>query len=274
VPAPSPRSASRSGKAGDALTFDFTGKRILVTGGTRGIGRAAVEAFLDAGASVAVNGRTAQSTEQSLRSLSIEAVAAPGDVAKAADCRAIVDTAVRELGGLDVLVNCAGIASHGDLATVDEALWDATLDTNLKGTFFTIQAALPHLRASRGNIVNLASDAGLIGEVGLSVYCASKGGVVNLTRALALELAPEVRVNCVCPGYVDTDMVRRDVIGRASDQAAAEAELAASAPLNRIAKPEEIATAILYLASSHARFMTGSALQIDGGTTAGHPRGD
>jgi NAD(P)-dependent dehydrogenase (short-subunit alcohol dehydrogenase family) len=131
---------------------------------------------------------------------------------------------------------------------------------------------LPHLRDSKGNVVNLASDAGLIGEVGLAVYCASKGGVVNLTRALALELAPAIRVNCICPGYVDTDMVRRNVIDASDDPAATEAALANAAPLKRIAEPEEIAAAILYLASDHARFMTGAALQIDGGTTAGHPR--
>jgi NAD(P)-dependent dehydrogenase (short-subunit alcohol dehydrogenase family) len=176
------------------------------------------------------------------------------------------------MGGLDVLVNCAGVARGSSVESITEADWDDVLDINLKGTFFCIQAALPHLRASQGNVVNLASDAGLIGEVGLAVYCASKGGVVNLTRALALELAPDVRVNCVCPGYVDTDMVRRDVINASGDPRAAERTLAASAPLNRIAPPAEIATAILYLASDHARFITGSALQIDGGTTAGHPR--
>lgn len=254
------------------MTFDFTGKRVLVTGGTRGIGRAAVEAFLDAGARVAVNGRTEESTRKALATLSTEAVAAPGDVARAADCRTIVDAAIAELGGLDVLVNCAGIGDGGPMEQVTEEDWDAVLGTNLKGTFFCTQAALPHLRASRGNVVNLASDAGLIGEVGLSVYCASKGGVVNLTKALALELAPDVRVNCVCPGYVDTDMVRKNVIDASDDPAATETALANSAPLKRIATPAEIATAILYLASGHARFMTGSALQIDGGTTAGHPR--
>jgi NAD(P)-dependent dehydrogenase (short-subunit alcohol dehydrogenase family) len=254
------------------VSFDFTGKRVLVTGGTRGIGRAAVEAFLAAGARVAVNGRTEESTSTALAKLSIDAVPAPGDVANAADCKKVVDAAVAELGGLDVLVNCAGIAKGGAMETVTEALWDATLDINLKGTFFCTQAALPHLRATKGNVVNLASDAGLIGEVGLAVYCASKGGVVNLTRALALELAPQVRVNCVCPGYVDTDMVRRDVIDASADPRATEAALAASSPLNRIASPQEIASAILYLASDAARFMTGAALQIDGGTTAGHPR--
>jgi NAD(P)-dependent dehydrogenase (short-subunit alcohol dehydrogenase family) len=254
------------------MSFGFTGKRVLVTGGTRGIGRAAVEAFLAAGAKVAVNGRSKDTTMAALATFGTGAFAAPGDVAVAADCRAVVEAAVAALGGLDVLVNCAGIAKGGPVEDVTEELWDQTLDINLKGSFFCVQAVLPHLRASKGNVVNLASDAGLIGEVGLAVYCASKGGVVNLTRALALELAPQVRVNCVCPGYVDTDMVRRDVIEAAADPAATEAALAASSPLNRIATPEEIATAILYLASDAARFMTGSALQIDGGTTAGHPR--
>jgi len=254
------------------LSFDFTAKRVLVTGGTRGIGAAAVEAFLDAGARVAVNGRSVQSTEKALTHLPTEAFGVAGDVASASECWSIVASAVAEMGGLDVLVNCAGVARGSSVESVTETDWDDVLDINLKGTFFCIQAALPHLRASQGNVVNLASDAGLIGEVGLAVYCASKGGVVNLTRALALELAPDVRVNCVCPGYVDTDMVRRDVINASGDPRAAERTLAASAPLNRIAPPAEIATAILYLASGQARFITGSALQIDGGTTAGHPR--
>lgn len=254
------------------MSFDFTAKRVLVTGGTRGIGAAAVEAFLDAGARVAVNGRSVQSTEKALTHLPTEAFGVAGDVASASECWSIVASAVAEMGGLDVLVNCAGVARGSSVESVTETDWDDVLDINLKGTFFCIQAALPHLRASQGNVVNLASDAGLIGEVGLAVYCASKGGVVNLTRALALELAPDVRVNCVCPGYVDTDMVRRDVINASGDPRAAERTLAASAPLNRIAPPAEIATAILYLASGQARFITGSALQIDGGTTAGHPR--
>jgi NAD(P)-dependent dehydrogenase (short-subunit alcohol dehydrogenase family) len=254
------------------MNFGFTGKRVLVTGGSRGIGLAAAQAFLAAGARLAVNGRTEESTRIAVTRLGGNTIAAPGDVARTEDCRGVVSKAVEGLGGLDVLVNCAGIARGGPVESVTEALWDSTLDINLKGTFFCTQAALPHLRATRGNVVNLASDAGLIGEVGLAVYCASKGGVVNLTRALALELAPDVRVNCVCPGYVDTDMVRRDVIDAAPDPGATEAALAASAPLNRIASPEEIATSILYLASDAARFMTGAALQIDGGTTAGHPR--
>jgi NAD(P)-dependent dehydrogenase (short-subunit alcohol dehydrogenase family) len=253
------------------VSFDFTGKRVLVTGGTRGIGAATVLAFLDAGARVAVNGRTRQSTDEAMMHLPVEAFGVAGDVADVTQCRDIVSKAVAEMGGLDILVNSAGISHRNRFEDVTEDDWDAILDINLKGTFFCIQSALPHLRLSRGNVVNVASDAGLIGEVGLTPYCASKGGVVNLTRALALELAPTVRVNCVCPGVVDTDMVRQGVIAAAADSAATEQALKASSPLNRIADPREIATAILYLAGDHARFITGSALQIDGGTTAGHP---
>lgn len=253
------------------VNFDFSGKRVLVTGGTRGIGRAAVEAFLAAGAKVAVNGRTEESTHNAVAKLGPMAIPAPGDIARPDACRAMVSHAARQMDGLDVLVNCAGVAHGGTVDEVTEAVWDATLDANLKGTFFCTQAALLYLRMSKGNVVNLASDAGLIGEVGLAVYCASKGGVVNLTRALALELAPDIRVNCVCPGYVDTDMVRQG-IDTSDDPAAARAALAAASPLNRIAGPGEIASAILYLASDAARFVTGATLQIDGGTTAGHPR--
>ncbi len=250
----------------------FSGKRVLVTGSSRGIGQAAARQFFQSGAQVAVNGRTPDSTAAGMAALgdSDRLVAAPGDVSSVAGCEAVVAAAVEGLGGLDILVNSAGVAFFLPLEDSDEAVWDATLDTNLKGTFFCMRAAAGPLRDSGGNIVNVASDAGLIGEKGLSVYCASKGGVVNLTRAMALELAPTVRVNCVCPGYVDTDMVRRDGIDQADDSQAAEQAIVDYAPLKRISKPAEIAKAIAYLAGEDALFITGSALQIDGGSTAGH----
>jgi len=254
------------------MQFDFQDQRVLVTGGTRGIGAAAVEAFLAAGARVAVNGRTAASTEGAVEALGggERIVAAPGDIGTLRGCEAAVAAAVDGLGGLDILVNSAGVGEGGRIEYVGETLWDETLDVNLKGTFFCAQAALPALRAVKGNIVNVASDAGLMGVPQLVVYCASKGGVVNMTRAMALELAPDVRVNCVCPGYVDTDMVRRDMIEKDDDPAALEQWLIDYAPMKRISTPPEIAGAILYLASPEARFATGTALQIDGGTTAGH----
>lgn len=253
------------------MQIDFKGKRVLVTGGTRGIGRGTVEAFLKSGASVAINGTTAESTAKAIADLGAgeRLIAAPGNVATSSGCDTIIEAAITGLGGLDVLVNSAGVAKLGPVEEFDEADWDQTLDVNLKGTFFCIRAALAALRDSKGNIVNLASDAGLIGAPEFAVYCASKGGVVNMTRAMALEFAPDVRVNCVCPGYVDTDMVRRDGIDQASDPAAMEQTLIDEAPLKRIATPEEIANAILYLASNDSRFVTGAAFQIDGGTTAG-----
>lgn len=254
------------------MQFDFAGKRVLVTGGTRGIGRAVVEAFVAAGAYVAINGRTAQSVNTAIAAMKAKnrLFAAPGDISSVAGCGAAVNDGIDSLGGLDILINSAGIGKDLPIEDSDEALWDATLNTNLKGTFFCCKAALDSLRETKGNIVNIASDAGLIGNLNSSVYCASKGGVVNLTRAMALELAPDVRVNCVCPGYVDTDMIRRDWIDKGDDPAELEQKLRDYAPMGRVATPGEIAHSVLYLASYQARFATGTTLQIDGGATAGH----
>ncbi len=251
--------------------MDFQDKSILITGASRGIGKAAAREFLDLGARVAVNGRTEQSVAVAMAELGggERLVSAPGDIGTVAGCESVVSTAIAGLGGLDVLVNNAGVGRDSTIEDSDEALWDLTLDINLKGTFFCSRAALAALRKSGGSIVNVASEAGLNGFGTLTVYCASKGGVVNLTRAMAMELAPEIRVNCVCPGYVDTDMIRRDYIDRSPDPVAAERALEADAPLNRLATPEEIGKAITYLASNDARFITGHALAIDGGSTAG-----
>jgi NAD(P)-dependent dehydrogenase (short-subunit alcohol dehydrogenase family) len=252
------------------MTLD--GKRVLITGSSRGIGQAAARVFHSLGAKVAINGRSAGSIANGIAALGggKGLIPAPGDVATVKGCVEAIRSAVEGLGGLDVLVNSAGVGDARPLLECDEEMWDQILNVNLKGTFFCIRAAYSYLKASRGNVVNVASDAGLIGEKKLSVYCASKGGVVNVTRALALELAPDVRVNCVCPGYVDTDMVRRDMIERAADPVRAELEVMSYAPLNRIARPEEVGKAIAYLASDDAGFITGAALAIDGGSTAGH----
>jgi len=252
--------------------MDFTEKRVLVTGGSRGIGFAIAEAFVSAGASVAINGRTEQSANAAIEKLGAgeRLVAAPADIGTVAGCESVVKTATDAFGGLDILVNSAGIGSGRPIEDSDEAMWDAHIDVNLKGTFFCCRTALPALRESNGNIVNIASDAGLIGVPGITVYCASKGGVVNMTRAMALEVAPEVRVNCICPGYVDTDMIRRDHIEKKDDPAAAEQRMIDYAPMKRITTPVEVSQGVLYLASYEARFVTGVALPIDGGTTAGH----
>ena len=252
--------------------MDFKDKRVLVTGGSRGIGFGIAEAFIEAGARVAINGRTERSVSAAIGKLSSaeRLVAAPGDIGTVAGCELAVKTAHDAFGGLDILVNSAGIGSGRPIEDSDEAMWDLHIDVNLKGTFFCCRAALPELRKSNGNIINIASDAGLMGCPGITVYCASKGAVVNMTRAMALEVAPDVRVNCVCPGYVDTDMIRRDHIDKKDDPQAAEQRMIDYAPMKRIGMPAEIAQGVLYLASSDASFVTGIALPIDGGTTAGH----
>jgi len=249
---------------------DFSNKRVLVTGSSRGIGFEIARTFLDAGALVAINGRTEQSVETAMERLndSEHTVAAPGDIGTVAGCESAVATAIEAFGGLDILVNNAGVGAGRPIADCDEAMWDAHADVNLKGLFFCCRAAIPELQKSHGNIVNIGSDAGLMGVPGITVYCGTKGGVVNMTRAMALEVAPDVRVNCICPGYVETDMIR-DSINKRADPAAAEQKMIDYAPLKRIASTEEIAHAVLYLASHEARFITGASLAIDGGSTAG-----
>lgn len=251
--------------------MDFTEKRVLVTGSSRGIGFGIAQAFIDTGACVAINGRTEQSVSAAIKKLGSgeRLVVAPGDIGTVAGCELAVKTANDVFGGLDILVNCAGIGAGRPIADCDEAMWDAHVDVNLKGTFFCCRAALPALRKSKGNIINIASDAGLMGVPGITVYCASKGGVVNMTRAMALEVAPDVRVNCICPGYVDTDMIRLSA-KKKPDPKAAWQKMIDYAPLKRISTPAEISQGVLYLASSDARFITGIALPIDGGSTAGH----
>lgn len=250
--------------------MDFTGKHVLVTGSSRGIGFEIARCFLNAGARVAINGSTEQSTGAAMERLNggEHTLAAPGNIGTVAGCESVVKTASEGFGGLDVLVNNAGVGAGRPIEDCDEAMWDAHADVNLKGLFFCCRAAIPELRRSNGNIVNIASDAGLMGVPGITVYCGTKGGVVNMSRAMALEIAPEVRVNCVCPGYVETDMIRISIAKRA-DPAAARQKMVDYAPLKRIGSPEEIAHAVLYLASDEARFITGAALAIDGGTTAG-----
>jgi NAD(P)-dependent dehydrogenase (short-subunit alcohol dehydrogenase family) len=250
--------------------LEFKNKRVLVTGSSRGIGFDIARMFLAAGARVAINGRTEDSVRNAMDRLNAfeQKIAAPGNVGTVDGCESVVRTAIEAFSGLDVLVNNAGIGAGRPIADCDEAMWDAHADVNLKGVFFCCRAAIPELTRSNGNIVNIASDAGLMGVPGITVYCGTKGGVVNMTRAMALEIAPAVRVNCVCPGYVDTDMIRISA-KKKPDPDAYWQKMIDYAPLKRIASAEEIAHAVMYLASDNAGFITGTSLAIDGGTTAG-----
>jgi NAD(P)-dependent dehydrogenase (short-subunit alcohol dehydrogenase family) len=250
--------------------FDFSGRRVLITGATRGIGRAVADLFHGAGATVAINGRSAEAVNAVIDALKgVRAIATPGDLAHPGIPQQVATRAAQAMGGLDVLINNAGIYRQGKMETFDETEWDRMFTINLRAAFFAIQAALPHLRASRGVIINVASESGLMGNPDSAVYCASKAGMINMTRALALELAPDVRINCVCPGAVETDMITEDADRSGNREAYLEA-LKALYPLRRMAQPLEIAQAIAYLASPMASYITGSALSIDGGSTAGH----
>lgn len=242
----------------------FDGIAVLVTGSSRGIGKATAQEFLAGGVRVAINGRTEASVEQTIEELGghERLVGAPGDVATAAGCEAVVSSSIEALGGLDVLVNSAGVFTKTPMAETDEDLWDSLMDINVKGTYLCSRAALYALDKSGGSIVNVASEAGLTGYAGLTAYCASKGAIVNLTRSMALELAPTVRVNCIYPGVIDTDMARTGFADLGE-----EAEFY---PLKRIGTATEVAKGIIYLASPDAGFITGSALAMDGGATAGH----
>jgi NAD(P)-dependent dehydrogenase (short-subunit alcohol dehydrogenase family) len=248
--------------------MDFTGKKILITGSTMGIGRAAAEMFLEAGATVAINGRKASAVDQAIRELGGKRmIAAPGDVATVAGCRGIVNAALQGLGGLDVLVNNAGICPLAYPMDVTEEHWDQVMAVNLRATMFCTKFALPALRQSKGNIVMVASAGGLsAGPTDSFVYAISKGALINMTRTLALELVADgIRINAVCPGYIDTPMVQAE--NEATGGQIYEF-IKRSVPMGRIGTLRECASGIVYLASDDAGYMTGSVFVNDGGCTA------
>ncbi|PAU74719.1 SDR family NAD(P)-dependent oxidoreductase [Halomonas salipaludis] len=252
----------------DAPDGEFRGRRVLVTGGARGIGAATAELLLRRGARVAIGARSEASVDAFNAERDTPALAAVGELRDRASCQRVVDAACERLGGLDCLINCAGVFEEVPFEAVTQQHWDDHYQINVAGTFFAIQAALPALEASGGNVVNLGSDAGLIGFPPSSVYSGAKAAVVNLTRALALELAGRIRLNCVCPGNVATEMIDH-AAQRSPDPAGYLADAHARAPLGRMARPVEVAEAILYLASPRASFTHGAILSVDGGGVCG-----
>jgi len=233
----------------------LAGRRIVITGAASGIGRRTAALFRREGAAVALLDRDADA----LRDAAAQAggSAHTVDVTQEESVATAIDAAAAAMGGIDGLVNAAGILIGGPVGDVDAAVWRRVIDVNLTGTYIVVRACLPLLRAAPGaTIVNIASGVGLLPTgPNMTAYAASKGGVVTLTRALAMELAPTIRVNSVCPGAVDTPMT------------AGSPRTAEVYALKRWADPSEIADGILFLTGGESSFMTGIALPIDGGRT-------
>jgi NAD(P)-dependent dehydrogenase (short-subunit alcohol dehydrogenase family) len=242
----------------------LAGRKIAITGGASGIGRATAELFSREGAAVAVLDRDAAQAEAVARSVGGAAFAV--DVSDAAEVARVMAAAAGALGGLDGLVNAAGVFINRGVMETGPEIWQQTIAVNLTGTFLCVQAAMPFLRqADHSTIVNIGSGVGLLPTGGgATAYVASKGGVIALTRGLAAELAPSIRVNVVCPGAVETPMTEgtlRDATGSVVPA------IVGRYALGRPAAAEEIAAAILFLTSHDSSFVTGITLAVDGGRT-------
>jgi NAD(P)-dependent dehydrogenase (short-subunit alcohol dehydrogenase family) len=250
----------------------LNGKVALITGGASGIGRAAALLFVREGAAVAVvdlNKTDGQAVVQKIIDEGGKAIFVRADVSKAEDCQLAVRRTVEKFGKLDVLFNNAGIIRRASVLETSEEEWDRVMATNVKSVFLLSKYAIPIMAGTGGGvIVNTASGWGLAGGRKAAAYCASKGAVVLLTKAMALDHAAQnIRVNCICPGDTDTPMLRNEAkqLGKSEDQFLSES---AQRPLRRIGKPEEIAQAALFLTSDASSFITGTALVVDGGGLA------
>jgi NAD(P)-dependent dehydrogenase (short-subunit alcohol dehydrogenase family) len=246
----------------------LTGRVAAVTGGASGIGRAICAAFAAEGCAVGVldqNEKGSRETAEQLSADGSRAIALTVDVTVADEVEQAIDDVVGEFGQLDILVNDAGIGQLGTIEELSEDDWDQVMAVNLKSIYLCSRAAMPHLVESQaGRIINVASVTGLVASAGRAAYCASKGGAVMLTKAMALDCAPKgVTVNAICPGVVETAMTASSLRDLATRQ-----EKLDKTPLGRLAVPEEIAPAAVFLASTDAGFVTGACLAVDGGWSA------
>jgi NAD(P)-dependent dehydrogenase (short-subunit alcohol dehydrogenase family) len=241
----------------------FGGRVVLVTGASRGLGRATAMRFLELGAQVAVHVRTAERARETANALGDRAVPISGDLTNGDAARAVVSQTLDQLGRLDVLVNNAAVAYSTRIAGIPEDEWRQTLDVNLTAAFLTLQAAIPAMKAQgHGRIINVSSTAGRsVSTLAGAHYTASKAGLLGLTRAAAKELGPlGITVNAVCPGIFDTELSR----GNASDERLD--ALKKNFPVQRLGRPDELAELICYLASEQAGYINGASIDINGGS--------
>ncbi len=249
-----------------SVSIDLSGKSALVTGASRGIGRATAELLARAGARVAVNylsdDARAEEFVRGTRAVGGEALALAGDVSRPDEARQLVHDVVAAWGRLDVLVNNAGIWEEDAAGAENLDVWDRTLATNLRGAHVVTDAAIPHVQREGGSIVFVSSTAGQRGEARHSAYAATKGALISYTKSLAVELGPRgVRVNCVAPGWVETAMTAPVLADPASRK-----EIERTIPLGRVAGPEDVAHTILFLVSDLARYVHGEVLNVNGGS--------
>jgi NAD(P)-dependent dehydrogenase (short-subunit alcohol dehydrogenase family) len=245
--------------------FDVRDRVVIVTGGTRGIGRAIAEGFACAGARVVVGSRKADActeTEQHLRGLGAEAVGVPTHMGELDALATLVERTVDAFGGVDIVVNNAANALAQPLGGFTPEAWQKSFDVNLRGPVFLVQAALPHLeRSDHAAIVNVISAGAFLFSANVAMYAAAKAALMSFTRSMAADFAPRgIRVNALAPGTVDTDMVR-------ANPPEAQQAMANASPMRRAAHPDEMVGPVLFLASDASSFMTGQVLLVDGGLT-------
>lgn len=249
----------------------LAGKTAIITGAGSGIGEASALLFAEEGARVLCVDLVAEAagrTADTIRESGGEAQACQADVRSFADAQRMVQTAIDRFGDFDILFNNAGTGIRKPVHELSVDEWDLVLDTNLKGVFVCSKAALPHLMSrGRGNIINTASTFALLASPQYPAYCASKGGVLMLTKQMALDYGPAIRVNCICPGATDTPRIRRNIEEAADPAARMRGLNELNRVMGRLAEPREIAQSALFLASDEASFVTGSALVVDGGQT-------
>jgi NAD(P)-dependent dehydrogenase (short-subunit alcohol dehydrogenase family) len=255
-----------------ARLLSLAGKVAIVTGAGSGIGRGIALLLAQMGASVAVleiDDAKGSSTAAEVQDQSGQAVSVHCDVRSASDCRRAVETTIQKWGKIDILCNCAGIAIRKNILELAEEEWDLALDVTLKGIFLLSREVIPHMiRNGGGSIINIGSGWSLKGGPKAASYCAAKGGAVNLTRAMAIDHGPHnIRVNCICPGDIDTPMLRSECAQLGGNVQSFMKE-AANRPLARVGMPEDVANAVLFLASPMSNWITGTALVVDGGGLA------
>jgi meso-butanediol dehydrogenase / (S,S)-butanediol dehydrogenase / diacetyl reductase len=247
----------------EEIEMKLEGKVAFVTGFGSGLGQAIAMTFAKEGAAVAGTSKTeakGRETAERIAKAGGKAFFRPGDVANSKEMNALIQQTVKRFGGIDVVVNSAGVRTNGSITDITEEDWDRTLDTNLKGAFVVSRLAIPQMiKRGGGVILNIGARSGIAGQAGRAAYCASKGGLITLTEAMAMDHAKDrIRVNCICPGPTRTPMVDTSTPEKL-------ARYSARVPLGRIGEPEDVTYAALYLASEEASFVTAAILPVDAG---------